>query len=46
MLKKSFNIPTSILIHFFILDNLTRFLIIQNNVGIQKYIKIPKVNFT
>lgn len=41
MLKKSFNIPTSILINFLILDNLTRFLIIQNNVGIQKYIKIP-----
>ena len=41
MLKKSFNIPNSILIHFIILDNVTRFLLIENNVGVQKYIKIP-----
>ena len=41
MLKKSFNIPNSILIHFIILDNVTRFLMIENNVGVQKYIKIP-----
>jgi hypothetical protein len=41
MLKKSFIIPNSILIHFFTVENSTRFLILQNNAGIQKYIRIP-----
>lgn len=41
MFNKSFNIPNSISINFLILNNSTRFLILKNNSGIKKYIKIP-----
>lgn len=41
MFNKSFNIPTSISIDFIFLTNSTRFLILKNNSGIKKYIKIP-----
>jgi len=41
MFNKSFNIPKSISIDFLVLKNSTRFLILKNNSGIKKYIKIP-----
>ena len=41
MFNKSFNIPNSISTNFLVLNNSTRFLILKNNQGIKKYIKIP-----
>jgi len=41
MFNKSFNIPNFVSIDFFILSKSTRFLILKNNSGVKKYIKIP-----
>jgi hypothetical protein len=41
MFNKKFNIPNSISISFLILNNSIRFLILKNNSGVKKYIKIP-----
>lgn len=41
MFNKSLNIPNSISINFLVLNNSTRFLILKNNSGVNKYIKIP-----
>ena len=41
MFNKSFNISSSISMSFLVLDNSTRFLILKNSLGTQKYIKIP-----
>ena len=41
MFKKSFSISDNILIKFLVLNNLNRFLILENKLGIKKYIKIP-----
>jgi hypothetical protein len=41
MFNKTLNIPASISINFFVLNNSIRFLILKNNSGVKKYIKIP-----
>lgn len=41
MFNKSFNIPNSISINLLTLNASNRFLILKNDSGIQKYIKIP-----
>jgi hypothetical protein len=41
MFNKRFNIPNFVSINFFILSKSTRFLILKNNSGVKKYIKIP-----
>jgi hypothetical protein len=41
MFNKSLNIPNFISINFLVLNNSNRFLILKNNLGVKKYIKIP-----
>jgi hypothetical protein len=41
MFNKNLNIPKSISITFLVLKNSTRFLILKNTLGIEKFIKIP-----
>ena len=45
MYSKNFNISDSISIRLLIFDNLKRFLILKNNLGIIKYIHIPQFIF-
>lgn len=45
MYSKSFNISSSISISLLVLDNLNRFLILKNNLGVVKYIKVPSFIF-